>query len=322
MGNKDVLTKKYMSKPERFADLFNAYIFNGEPVIDPAGLRDVDSANLLTISNNHSTSRKNLYTLQRYRDLIREAIVKQDDTFTYILLGIENQSNVDYAMPVRNLFYNALSYNRQVEDIADMHKGANEKGSFLSGFRKDDKLYPVITLTLYWGDEKWNAPEKLSDMLVDHPRELDKYIDDIDINLFSIIDDTTYLKCRTQLRDIFQALHYRNDREALETTLKGPAYRNLQKEEAEILSEFSSVRLPEVTPEGGYDMCKAVEEMLEEREINGFKNGKREGMQMIICSQIENGDINFETGMKYLQVNKDQLNALLLDFRNSKANAL
>ena len=129
--------------------------------------------------------------------------------------------------------------------------------------------------------------------------------------------NTAYLKCRTELREIFQVLHYRNDKNALEQTLRDPVYQNLKQEDTEFLSELSSVKLPDKTPEGGCNMFKAIEEMLDERE----KIGVRQGMQEIICSQIDNGDIDFDAAMKYLQIDQAQLNTLLLEFRKSKTSA-
>lgn len=77
----------------------------------------------------------------------------QEDEAAYILLGIENQTDIHYAMPVRNMIYDALQYGKQVADTAARHR-RNDKGSkkqhtngeYLSGFYKEDALKPVITL--------------------------------------------------------------------------------------------------------------------------------------------------------------------------------
>ncbi len=77
-----------------------------------------------------------------------------------MLLGIENQTEVHYAMPVRNMLYDAMQYNQQVADTAAKHKEEKSRrdkqkqkisnAEFLSGFHKDDKLIPVITLVLFF----------------------------------------------------------------------------------------------------------------------------------------------------------------------------
>lgn len=40
------------------------------------------------------------------------------DRYTYLVLGIENQSHVHYAMPVRNMLYDAMQLEKQVRDLA------------------------------------------------------------------------------------------------------------------------------------------------------------------------------------------------------------
>ena len=46
----------------------------------------------------------------------------------YLLLGIESQSEVHYAMPVRNMVYDALQYAAQVEEAARSHREARKAG--------------------------------------------------------------------------------------------------------------------------------------------------------------------------------------------------
>ena len=42
----------------------------------------------------------------------------KDDHAAYILLGIENQQKVHYAMPVTNMIYDALQYDKQVKSVS------------------------------------------------------------------------------------------------------------------------------------------------------------------------------------------------------------
>lgn len=60
--------------------------------------------------------------VQKYRDILKSAVIKQDDVAAYILLGLENQSDIHYAMPVRNNIYDALQYGKQVPDISARHR--------------------------------------------------------------------------------------------------------------------------------------------------------------------------------------------------------
>ena len=60
--------------------------------------------------------------VQKYRDVLKSAVIKEDGEAAYILLGIENQTDIHYAMPVRNAVYDALQYGRQVPILAKKHR--------------------------------------------------------------------------------------------------------------------------------------------------------------------------------------------------------
>ncbi len=55
---------------------------------------------------------------QKHRDLLKFAAMMQDSHANYVILGVENQMEVHYAMPVRNMVYDALQYDKQVAMIA------------------------------------------------------------------------------------------------------------------------------------------------------------------------------------------------------------
>ena len=165
-NEKDTLTKAYMERPDVFADAFNFLIYDGEPVIRPEALREMDAAALAlpfgTDGSQHSA--------QRVRDVFKRWVLKRDDDAAYLLLGVENQSDIHYAMPVRNLLYDALQYSAQVEAAAKSHRNSrsDEKpssGEYLSGFYRSDRLIPVITLVIYFGAKRWDAPTSLHEMM-------------------------------------------------------------------------------------------------------------------------------------------------------------
>ena len=87
---------------------------------------------------------------------------------TLKLLALENQSKVDYTMPVRCMQYDAMEYGQQMEELKkeNREKGSlKTDGEFLCGMRKEDRLAPVYTLCLYHGEESWDGPRSLKDMM-------------------------------------------------------------------------------------------------------------------------------------------------------------
>lgn len=43
--------------------------------------------------------------------------MRQDDSVLQIILGCENQSEIDYSMPIRTMLYDALKYTEQQNNL-------------------------------------------------------------------------------------------------------------------------------------------------------------------------------------------------------------
>ena len=159
MSTKDKLTKAYMKDNAVFADAFNYYVYSGRQVIKPGDLRELDTAESAVILEppDSGTVHPGTTSEQRYRDILKSAVLKRQDDTIYVVLGIENQSDIHYAMPVRNLIYDGLQYGKQVQNKAADHRKNGRhlsKREFLSGFSKQDRLTPVVTLVVYFGVDR------------------------------------------------------------------------------------------------------------------------------------------------------------------------
>ena len=153
IGAIDAITKAYIRKNEVFADAFNYFMYDGAQVIQPECLKELDPTEIAILLNEKDTKDKKAVQVeahQKYRDILKSAAIMEDGHTAYILLGIENQTDVNYAMPVRNMLYDALQYTKQVSEIADVHRRKKENSNhksvshaeFISGFYKNDRLYP------------------------------------------------------------------------------------------------------------------------------------------------------------------------------------
>ena len=136
-------------------------------MIQPEKLREIDTTEMAILQGGDQ-KHQDSETVQKYRDILKKTVVKEDGETVYLLLGVENQTDIHYAMPVRNLIYDALQYGKQVSDITAENRKTGKKrsgGEYLSGFYKEDKLTPVITLVIHFGTELWDGPESLHEML-------------------------------------------------------------------------------------------------------------------------------------------------------------
>ena len=133
MGTKDTITKDYMADNRIFADVFNHMLYKGKNVIDPDTLHPLDTT-ALAVPYGSGTSE---VPVQKFRDEFKSLNVMHDDSRIYLLLGIENQSEPHYAMPVKNMVYDALEYAGQVENSARSHREAKQwpstSGEYLTG---------------------------------------------------------------------------------------------------------------------------------------------------------------------------------------------
>ena len=110
IGRKDTLTKEYMSRNDIFADVFNYFLYHGQSIINQNDLVDRDISEIaLPLGKDDK-----IVPVQKYRDILKGLVVKESSDTIYALLGIENQSEIHYAMPVRNLLYDTLNYASQV----------------------------------------------------------------------------------------------------------------------------------------------------------------------------------------------------------------
>ncbi|MBS5664580.1 MAG: hypothetical protein KHW89_03975 [Roseburia sp.] len=106
--------------------------------------------------------------IQRIRDILKGAVIRSTGDCTYLILGVENQTEIHYAMPVRGMIYDGINYGSQVNEISRRHRKGHDLNSpakFLSGFTAEDHLTPVVTITVYWGSQPWDGPRSLHEMM-------------------------------------------------------------------------------------------------------------------------------------------------------------
>ena len=280
MGKTDEKTAEFLSKETIFAEVLNHGIFHGNRAIDPAKLTDLDTA-----SRHQSMHSKT-------RDIVKN----YNNQMVCMILGVENQQYIHFAMPLRIMDYDLRSYEKQRQKIQNEHRRHEDlKGDeYLSGFSKEDRLIPVVTLVIYWGDKTWTGPRNLHDIL-EIPEELKKYSELIanypmhllEINKIKDLDTYT-----DELKRVFGFVKYQSDREALLKYVQDneALFREVSPEEYQTIQVVThSEELENLVPseiEGGkINMCKALKELREE----GREEGRKEGIQATIETMQEVG---------------------------------
>ena len=214
---------------------------------------------------------------QKFRDILKKWTIMTSRDATYMLLGVENQANVHYAMPIRNMLYDALNYSSQVEAIGKKHRRRKdiEGDEFLSGFKKQDKVKPIFTLVIYWGTKEWDAPKSLYEMM-DIKEEMigiiKEYVDDYKLHVIVPNEIENFEQFSTELGYCLRYIQSSTSRLKLEQLLKDhkDVYSRFDKMSGKLIQVVTNTILPkEAEREDSINMCKAIEDMMKDAEAKG-----------------------------------------------------
>lgn len=290
MGKADVAIKSWLKDSNRFADLFNGIIFGGRNVILSENLTEVNSESDVIIVGKNNKSR----VVEKYRDII----MRWKDNLYLVLLAVEIQDRIHYGMPVRKMLYDALSYTDQMRNIwqnssAVVYNKKVETDEFLSRFRKDDKLYPVITIVFYYGDE-WDGNFDLYDMFgfdddllnKEDMKTLKKYISNYKITVFNPSLEKNLNIFKSDLQKVFEMIKYKGDKKGLieYTTQNRDYFSCVDYETSQAIKALLGTgnllkhTLNSKTKEGN-DVCKALQDLYDDGITEGKKIGREEGRE-------------------------------------------
>ena len=150
----DTVLKNYWNNNEQFADFFNAVLFSGEQVISPDELEDADTEGSSILEH-----REYAESIQSSRDSIKICKKSMTHGVELVMLGLESQEHIHYAMPMRVMGYDYSTYKKQYDCNAKKYQKADgmTEDEYLSRMKKTDKFMPVITVVVYYGDNPWDG---------------------------------------------------------------------------------------------------------------------------------------------------------------------
>lgn len=294
----DVLLKEFWRNNERFADLFNGVFFQGERIIEAEDLEDVD-----TDMSGMMETKEYKETLVRTRDVIKKTAYGME----FVLWGQESQLHIHYAMPLRSMLYDGLGYLKNVKELGSEFRNKKKRRSadeFLSKMGKEDKIRPIITLVVYYGEEPWDGPTCLKDMMIREGTEIPKKIlglvSDYRMNLLEIRKTGECVFSNPEVKALFDVT-----REIYEKKFEEVEKRVLPKEVKEIVTEVTGFQeLLEVEEsQEGIEMCRALEELREEYRSKGRSEGRQEGRREgFFEGQLSAAKLMIESGMELTKV--------------------
>ncbi|MBQ8815359.1 MAG: hypothetical protein IJZ85_12790 [Lachnospiraceae bacterium] len=138
MQEKDVVTIEYFEDPIRFADLINGFVFHGEQRVAPEDITELNRV-ITKIWRKSGWLRAQMLI----RDLARQVRIRVGA----VMIAVENQSDIHYAMPIRIMNADGATYEAQWKKLKRKHRLERrlKKGEFLSGIKKTEKLRSLGT---------------------------------------------------------------------------------------------------------------------------------------------------------------------------------
>lgn len=267
----DTVLKNFWRDNARFADLFNAVLFDGDNIIKPEALQeaDTDISGILKFPGHTET-------LQKILDVVKKSAYGVD----FVILGLENQQRIHFGMPLRLMVGDALGYLKEYETIAKKNKEEGQWQSteeFLSGFHRKDRLHPIVTICVYYGERPWDGPFTLTDML-NIPEKLQPIINDYKMNLIQV-RESEFLKFQNpDVQTVFDVSRniFEGNYKKIEDIYRG------QELDSELglvigtITESKELINHALERKGGrMNMCSALEELKKE----GIEEGLLEGLQ-------------------------------------------
>lgn len=292
LGKKDIAEKLYTENNRVFADIVNYMVYDGAEVVHPADLMELGSEELMLKGGDKQ---------QRYRDVMKKVVIRQDKDAIYMLVSLENQSEVHYAMPVRNMLNDSMRYMRQVEQIRRerFQQGRKKDGpqehiamdgqthaEFLSGMTEQDKLLPIITIVILFQDQTWNGPKSIHEMLNTTDPAVLKYVQDYKIHVIAPADMTEdeLRKFQSSMREVMNFVKYSKDKRKLAQIMQADEerFKHMEREAVQLLNLVTGAEMEMDEEEEVVNMCKAIQDMREEERELGKQESKRQIMQSML----------------------------------------
>lgn len=167
----DTVMKDFWRNSERFEDVCNGLLFHGEKMI--SRVKELDSEQATTLQQT---------SIQRRRDLLKLVDIGGKP----VIIGIENQQTKDKNIVFRDMEYTAYKYSIRNKD-------------------RKNKLYPILTLILYYGFHQWKVNKELKEML-GVSKHVDNYVNNWKSHVFDVKEVNASLFSHKEVKDFFEGV--------------------------------------------------------------------------------------------------------------------
>lgn len=272
MAEKDLIEKRLEDYNDVFADIYNTLVFEEHYLRE----EKLNAGPTTSIYKNERGE-----TTEQFRDVLKQY---GNSCLSLMSLGIENQTKVDKAMPIRVMGY--------------------DYGNYRGMINNGKEVTPVTTIVLNFGDKQWNEAKSLHEMMR-LPEKMKKYVEDYKIRVYDIafLSDNIIEKFTSDFKLV--ARFFKDRRLGVDTLRTNQAARVRHIEAVlDFLSVFTkderyrnsyTERVKEMEENGEeIDMCWIIQGWINE----GIEEGKIEGKIELLTKFVRNGMLSVSEAAK------------------------
>ena len=182
-------------------------------------------------------------------------------------------------MPVRNMLYDAMQYEKQVRDLAKTHRrehDAQTSEEYLSGMKKDDRLTPAIN----FGDKKWDGPLTLREMYAPQPDRILALVPDYRVLLIDPMqmEDKDLARLNSSLREVLAYIKYQHDKRQMQRLItEDERFSRLERNAAMVINAVTNAGISIEPDSEVVNVCDAIQQMINDGITQGEKMGELRG---------------------------------------------
>lgn len=288
---KDFYSNIFFSDNERYADIINGIGCDGIPFVEGKDLQELDTR--VFHNNGYRRGVRGLVRRRsRKKTLYRDLVRKTPFGVNFAIVGIENQEEIDYALPLRVMCYDAGTYEKQAAGIRrQVRRNAKglSAGEYLYGFQKSSRLFPTVTLVLYYGEKEWDGAKDLHGLIdfTEIPDSLKEKVSNYRIHVIEVRKLQNTDMFQTDVKQVFDFIRFSKDKRKLKELMEhDPAYAFLEEDAYDMVAGYAGeeemFKIKDRHKKGGkVDMCQGLREWIED-ERNEGKAEERERMNQLI----------------------------------------
>ena len=192
MSEIDLDQKQLLEWEDTFADIVNNLLFKGQEIIKPSELKPA--------------KRDSLYKDRELRNRMQErdvAKIWEQCGIHMAYLGLDDQTSIHRAMPLRIIGYDGAAYRDELNKIEDDEAKADDANNKDDEKKNPLQIYPAISMVLHFDyKQRWTGPRTLKECFKNIHPLLEPYINDYKIHVFDIawLSDDTIKRFKNDFR--------------------------------------------------------------------------------------------------------------------------